>query len=112
MTKLEMIKEKINSVEKLNLGSEMSGKAIYSIILVFAGIDTSKTEEKCVAYLDSKNLWDELEKFVDERVKTSNRVKHSFATKDELNDFMENNECGEYWYDADVTDSKYYVYAY
>ncbi len=112
MTKIEEIKAKLNSVEKLNLGTKMAGKAVFNITLVLSGLDTGKTEEKCIAFLDKNKAWGELEKFVDERVKISNRVKHSFNSLDDLNEFMSNNECGEYWYDADVTDSKYYVYSY
>jgi len=106
MTKINEIKAKLNSVEKLNLNDDCS--TLQSLVLVIAGIDTSKAEEKVIAFVEKKNLWNDLEKYVDERVKISNRVKHSFVSLDDMNAFMANNECGEMWDE----NGEWCVYAY
>ena len=87
MTKIEEIKAKLNSVEKLNL-NDNNTSTIKDIVFVLSGMDNSISEKECVDYLDSENAWND------------------------LNEFMANNDCGEYWFDADVSNSKYYVYSY
>ncbi len=104
MTKVEEIRNILNGLETHDKNNAVEN--IVSKISVNAA-----TDEQIIAYIEKKAIdFEVMKEYARNQVKKANRVKHSFKTMNELNDFTAKNNCGDFWFDYDT--EEYHVYKY
>lgn len=102
MSKFELVKELSKKAGNGGFDKKLKG-------MIIAIANDQVTESDANAY-EAKGVfkYEDMIESLNKQIKKKNRVKHAFNTMDELNDFMENNDCGDFWDEGE----KWCVYAY